>query len=164
MYQAAQQLVALATERGMRVAVAESLTGGAVASAIVDVPGASECFRGGAVTYATDAKASVLGVSEAQLERTGPVDPDVAREMASGVRQLFGADLGVATTGVAGPGPSDGAEAGTVYIGWSDAQGEGAELCHFDGDRPQVRVAAVKAALEMLVARIRILASSENPR
>jgi nicotinamide-nucleotide amidase len=96
--------------------VAESLTGGMLCSALIDVPGASAVVRGGVVSYATDLKHRLLGVDAGLLAANGPVDPDVATQMAHGVRERLGADWGVATTGVAGPDPQDGIAAGTVYI------------------------------------------------
>lgn len=112
----AAQLVRLLVQQGRTIAVAESLTGGLVASTIVGVPGASMVFRGGVVAYSTDVKASMLGVDPGLLERMGAVDPDVADEMAYGVARLLGADYGLATTGVAGPDPQDGQRVGTVWI------------------------------------------------
>ncbi len=138
------------TERGETIAVAESLTGGRVASAIVSVPGASACFRGGVVAYATRAKAVILGVSPRRLEETGPVDGVVAEQMAAGVAKLFDADYGVATTGVAGPGSADGHEAGTVWIGIHTPRGATSAQFHFPGNRDQVRNAAVSAALGLI--------------
>ena len=99
-------IVAELTARRMTVACAESLTGGLLADAFVRVPGASQVFRGGVCAYAADAKASVLGVDADRLASTGPVDEGVALEMARGVRRMFGADVALATTGVAGPGPA----------------------------------------------------------
>lgn len=112
----AAQLVRALGQQGRTLAVAESLTGGLVASTIVGVPGASTVFRGGVVAYATEVKASVLGVDAGLLERVGAVDSDVADEMALGVARLLGADYGLATTGVAGPDPQDGQPVGTVYV------------------------------------------------
>ena len=101
--EAARYLLSSAESRGLTVAVAESLTGGDVVSALVSVPGASTVVVGGVVAYATRIKAQVLGVDERRLERTGPVDGEVAEQMASGVAALMETDLGLATTGVAGP-------------------------------------------------------------
>ena len=103
-------------EHGQTVAVAESLTGGMLCSALVEVPGASAVVRGGVVAYATELKHRLLGVDAGLLAAHGPVDPEVAAQMAHGVRELLGADWGLATTGVAGPGPQDGIAAGTVYV------------------------------------------------
>jgi nicotinamide-nucleotide amidase len=113
---APHEVVAALTAAGRTLAVAESLTGGAVCDALVGVPGASACLRGGVVAYATDVKASVLGVPAGLLERHGAVHPEVALAMAAGVRALLGADLGVGTTGVAGPDPQDGHRPGDVWV------------------------------------------------
>ena len=102
--EAARCLLSAAQERGLTLAVAESLTGGGVVSALVGVPGASAVVVGGVVAYATRIKSQLLGVDRGRLERTGPVDGEVAEQMARGVARLMGADLGLATTGVAGPG------------------------------------------------------------
>jgi nicotinamide-nucleotide amidase len=112
----ASAVVFALSEHGQSVAVAESLTGGMLCSALIDVPGASVVVRGGVVAYATDLKHRLLGVDAGLLSANGPVDPDVAAQMAHGVRELLGADWGMATTGVAGPDPQDGIPAGTVYI------------------------------------------------
>lgn len=112
----AAQLVRVLGQQGRTIAVAESLTGGLVASTIVAVPGASAVLRGGVVAYATDVKASVLGVDAGLLGRVGAVDSDVADEMAAGVARLLGADYGLATTGVAGPDPQDGQPVGTLFV------------------------------------------------
>jgi PncC family amidohydrolase len=114
--EAAAALVRALVQQGRTLAVAESLTGGLVAATIVAVPGASAALRGGVVAYATEVKASVLGVDAGLLARVGAVDPDVADAMAAGVARLLGADYGVATTGVAGPDPQDGHPVGEVWI------------------------------------------------
>src|SRR5690348_17631019 len=100
---------------GQTVAVAESLTGGLVAAALTDVPGSSAVFRGAVVAYATELKAELLGVDAVMLRRHGAVYPAVAAAMAEGVRARLGATYGVATTGVAGPDPSDGQPVGTAH-------------------------------------------------
>ena len=144
------QLIGELTVRGLTIATAESLTGGGLVARLVDVPGASRVVRGGACTYAVDTKASVLGVSESQLAATGPVDEQVARQMARGARSLFGADIGLSTTGVAGPGPADGFEAGTVHIACAHPTGEEHHLLHLGGDRAAVRAGAIGAALALV--------------
>lgn len=144
------QLIGELTVRGLTIATAESLTGGGLVARLVDVPGASRVVRGGACTYAVDTKASVLGVSESQLAATGPVDEQVARQMARGARSLFGADIGLSTTGVAGPGPADGFEAGTVYIACAHPTGEEHRLLYLGGDRAAVRAGAIGAALALV--------------
>ncbi|MBT0773888.1 CinA family protein [Kineosporia sp. J2-2] len=114
--QSAAQIVSALSEQGRTVAVAESLTGGMVSASLVAIAGASAVLRGAVVAYATEVKRDVLGVDPDLLTARGPVDPDVAAQMALGVRRLLKADFGLATTGVAGPGPADGAPAGRVFV------------------------------------------------
>nr|MCW1079429.1 nicotinamide-nucleotide amidohydrolase family protein [Streptococcus anginosus] len=97
------ELVQVLRDCGQTVAFAESLTAGLAAASVADVPGASAVLRGGVVSYATDLKASILGVSSERLASHGPVDREVALQMARGVCDVAGADVGMATTGVAGP-------------------------------------------------------------
>ncbi|MCI2266391.1 CinA family protein [Sediminivirga luteola] len=143
--------------RGLSLGVAESLTGGLLAARIVAVPGASAVFRGGVVSYATDLKHAILGVEASLLASRGAVDPDVARAMARGARHVLGADLALATTGVAGPEPQDGQPVGRVFVAvagllapGTDA-GEWVRRLDLGGNRQQIREAAVTAALELLV-------------
>ena len=150
---APEVLEALAA-RGWTVAVAESLTGGMVVSSLVDVPGASAVVRGGVVAYATDVKRDVLGVDDALLAERGAVDPDVARQMASGVRDLLGADVGISTTGVAGPEPQDGRPVGTVYVAVVTPENERVSALTLSGSRSSVRKAATSAALEACRAMV----------
>ena len=148
---AARALLHSAEERGMTLAIAESLTGGQVASNLVEVPGASRVLVGAVVAYATRIKAQVLGVDAAHLERTGPVDRDVALQMADGVRRLLGADVGLATTGVAGPGPADGHPAGTVHVAVVAPWGQRHRELHLSGDRSQIRCATVMEVCELAI-------------
>lgn len=153
-YELAQSLVTRLTQTGLTIAAAESLTGGLVCSALVDVPGASAVLRGSVTAYATELKAQVLGVDAARLASVGPVDAQVAQEMADGAAQLLGADVAVATTGVAGPGPADGHEAGTVYIAAIAPWGSVWRLLQLEGQRSQIRTQTVRhvlvLALELL--------------
>lgn len=156
----ARRLVATLTERGETLAVAESLTGGLVVSTLVGVPGASAVVRGGVVAYATPVKHSVLGVSAALLEANGAVDPEVARQMASGVRRALAVDgapatWGISTTGVAGPDPQDGQAVGTVFVGIADADGATAFALRLDGDRAAIRSATVSELLSRMSSTIR---------
>lgn len=149
--EAARCLLSTAEERGLTVAVAESLTGGEVTSTLVSVPGASSVVVGGVVAYATRIKSQVLGVDERRLERTGPVDGEVAKQMAVGVAALLGTDIGLATTGVAGPGPADGHPAGTVYVAVSSPWGAVSRKLSLEGDRSRVRDGATTAVLALAV-------------
>jgi len=115
-HEAAAAIIGLLAGRGQTVAVAESLTGGLLAAALTSIPGASAAFRGAVVAYATELKATVLGVPAGLLDRHGAVHPGVAAAMAAGVRRRMSATIGAATTGVAGPDSADGQPVGTVYI------------------------------------------------
>lgn len=152
---AAVEAVRLLRERGETIACAESLTGGLLCAALVDVPGASDVVVGGVVSYATRVKHSVLGVDGEHLARRGAVDPGTAAQMADGVRRLLDADWGIATTGVAGPGPNEGKPAGTVFVGLDGPDHRlRSEPLHLDGDRDAVRRGTVGAALSSLVATL----------
>ena len=158
----AAEIVAAAARRGATIAVAESLTGGAVLAALVDVPGASAVLRGGVVAYATELKHTLLDVPAGLLAARGAVDPEVAEAMALGALRRTGADVAVATTGVAGPDSQDGRPVGLVYIGVASivpTPGAGATAPvprldsaehRFAGDRAAIRTAATRAALEAL--------------
>ncbi|MGL4256836.1 MAG: CinA family protein [Microbacterium sp.] len=150
----AADLLAALGARGWTVAVAESLTGGLVAAAIVDVPGASASMRGGVVAYATDVKRDVLGVDSALLASAGAVDSAVAWQMAEGARRVLGADVGIATTGVAGPEPQDGKPVGTVCIAVVAPDGSAGATVLLEGDRAAIREAATAAALKLAISRV----------
>jgi len=154
--QDAADLVRLLTDAGLTLAVAESLTGGSVVAAFVAVPGASACLRGGVVAYATDLKATLLGVPHALLDAVGPVDPEVALAMAQGVRDRLGADYGVATTGVAGPEPHGGHPPGTFHVAVAGPAGDAVRSVRTGagGGRAGVRAAARDAAVTLLLERV----------
>lgn len=136
-------------DRGRTLAVAESLTGGLVAATLVDVPGASRVLRGGVVAYATDLKTALLGVDPGLLAAHGAVHPEVAAQMARGVRERLRADVGLATTGVAGPDPQDGRNAGTVFVAVSTADGERVRELAIEGGRAEVRAVSRDAVLAL---------------
>ncbi|MET2012269.1 nicotinamide-nucleotide amidohydrolase family protein [Microbacterium chocolatum] len=143
----AATLLAALRERGWTVACAESLTGGLVCAELTGVPGASATVRGGVVAYATECKVSVLGVDPALTERVGAVDPDVAGQMAEGARRLFAADVGIATTGVAGPDPQDGQPVGTVHLCVATPGGVAGLRLSLSGSRAEIRSETVRRAL-----------------
>jgi len=147
----AAAVVARLAAAGETLAVAESLTGGLLVARIVDVPGASAVLRGAVVAYATDLKHRLLGVDGELLAREGAVHPQVAAQMAGGVRARLGATWGVATTGVAGPDPQDGRPPGTVYVGLAGPHGVRSVGLRLRGDRAQVRAGTVDAALALLL-------------
>ena len=154
------ELIAELTRRGLRIAVAESLTGGLVMGELTRIPGASLAVSGGIVAYDTAVKRSLLGVPADLLEAEGAVHPAVARHMAEGVRMALAidgrpADLGIATTGAAGPDPQDGKAPGTVYVGIADADGVQAVELALTGDRDAIRRATVRAAVDAALERLR---------
>lgn len=151
----AVEILSLMTDSGHTVATAESLTGGLVAAALTDIPGSSAVFRGGVVAYATELKASLLGVDTGMLKRHGPVHGPVAAAMADGVRNRLGATIGVATTGVAGPGAADGFPAGTVHVAVSLADDTVVRTMVLAGNRDEVRRLTVERVLGLLLGRLR---------
>lgn len=139
---------------GQTVATAESLTGGLLCASLVDIPGASDVLLGGVVAYSPAVKADVLGVDAELVERVGTVHPDVAAAMATGVVRLLGATWGVATTGVAGPEPSEGKPVGTVHVAVAGPGEVVANGFSFHGDRRLVREQTVDAVLSLLLGRL----------
>jgi PncC family amidohydrolase len=146
-------LGALLTERpGPTVAAAESCSGGEVAHRITSVPGSSAYFLGSIVAYANDAKHRLLGVPGEVLETKGAVSPECARSMAEGARRAFGADVAIATTGIAGPGGATARKPiGLVYLAVAWPGGAIVDEHRFPGDRAAVVAAAAEAALRLLL-------------
>ena len=138
---------------GLKAVTAESCTGGGVAAALTDVPGSSQWFERGYVTYSNAAKIADLGVEAATLERHGAVSAAVVQEMVAGALRVSGADVAVAISGIAGP---DGGTAekpvGLVFLA-AARRGDGVHVVreHFHGDRAAIRSAAVAAALQLIV-------------
>ncbi len=137
---------------GLTVAVAESCTGGLIGSLITDVAGSSEYFLGGVVAYSNDVKKALLGVGEQTLASKGAVSPETALEMAQGIRKLLNSDIGLATTGIAGPtGAVPGKPVGTVYVGLATASFSAVKRFFFPGlGRLSVKNLAAKSALDFL--------------
>lgn len=158
----ATDVVRLLTVNSGTLAVAESLTGGLVAAEITSVPGASKVFRGSVTAYATDLKHRLLGVDATLLAQRGAVDPQVAAQMAAGVRAALGADWGIATTGVAGPDAQDGQAVGTVFVavhgplgaGSGSAAGGKVEHLRLNGDRAEIRMESVRSVLALLLKEL----------
>lgn len=157
---AASDVVVALRARGWTLGVAESLTGGALSSEVVSVPGASAVLLGAVVAYATPVKHTLLGVDERLLAVHGPVHPEVAVQMAEGVRKAVAvhalpADVGVSTTGIAGPDSPDGQPVGTVHIGVATPSRSVSRAWLFSGDRVSIRRQTVEAALSMLLDEAR---------
>jgi PncC family amidohydrolase len=149
---AEEHILRLMVSKALKMSVAESCTGGLIASRITDVAGSSEYFEAGIVTYSNQSKTRFLGVPEGLLIAHGAVSREVAESMANGVRQATGSDVGLSVTGIAGPGGgSDIKPVGTVFIGLSWYGGFTARGFRFQGDRAEIRQQASEAALQMTV-------------
>jgi PncC family amidohydrolase len=150
----AEQLQGICLGRGLTVALAESCTGGLIASTITSVPGSSGYFLGGVVSYSNESKEAFLGVPAATLAAHGAVSAQVAKAMALGARARFAASLAVAITGIAGPdGGTDEKPVGLTYVGLADAAGAEVRRFTFDEDRAGNREAGTREALEWLITR-----------
>lgn len=157
-------VVAELTRRGLTIGVAESLTGGLLVAELISVPGASAVVRGGIVAYNTALKRTLLGVDAALLSAHGAVHPDVAAQMADGIRLATAvdgesADIGISTTGVAGPESQDGHPVGTVFVGVATDGGTSVVALHLEGDRETIRRAVVS---ESLVALQQVLTNLDS--
>jgi len=151
----AEKVVAAMVRRGVTCATAESCTGGGVGFALTSVAGSSSVFLGGVTSYANSVKTGVLGVSPETLQSVGAVSPEVASQMASGVKRLLGSDYAVSLTGIAGPGGGSAEKpVGLVWFGLAAPDGVKTESRVFQGDRAAVRAAAVGHALELLLAAV----------
>lgn len=138
--------------KGMTLVTAESLTGGGIGAALTAVPGASDVFKGGVISYTDQVKEQVLFVSREILKCYGAVSAPTAGAMAAGVRMVLGADVAVSVTGLAGPGGDDfGNPVGTVYIGFSSQLKSLVKEYHFEGNRNEVRSQTVTAALKLIL-------------
>jgi nicotinamide-nucleotide amidase len=144
----------LLTGSNRTLGTAESVTAGLVGARITTVPGSSDFYLGGVISYATEAKASVLGVDPDVLAELGPVSEATAGAMAEGVRRLLGASVGLATSGVAGPAEQGGQPVGTVCLGVADAAGTVTRKIRAPGDRAQIRAWATTSALDLLRCRL----------
>ena len=148
-------LIALLRGMDASVATAESLTGGLVCSALVAVPGASDVVRGGIIAYTAAAKIDLLGVPADLILRYGTVDEHVAASMANAARRRFGSTYGLATTGVAGPDPSEDKPVGTVHVAIAGPEGTDSCALWLTGDRDTIRNSTVDELLSRFVDRVR---------
>lgn len=150
-----EALVRLLKERGLHITAAESCTGGLISQRITSVPGASEVYDGGVITYANRIKETLVSVPAETLAAHGAVSEETACAMAEGVRLLMGADIGISATGIAGPGGGTPEKpVGTVYIGISTPDGTEAKRFSFTGDRERIRLLTSSHALRMVLVRL----------
>lgn len=141
--------------RSLMLATAESLTGGRVGDVLSAAPGASGTYLGGVISYATEVKQKVLGVPGGVVDEHGVVSAECAAAMASGVRDLLGADYGLSTTGVAGPTTQEGKPVGLVFVAVAGPRGVRTDRFDFDGERPEIREQAMRAAIDVALEVVR---------
>ena len=142
-------------QRGKTLAAAESLTGGGIGSALTAIPGASEVYKGGVISYVNEVKRNVLGVPQEILDRYGAVSPWTAGYMASGVRELLKADYAISVTGLAGPGGDEfGHPVGTVYIGFESNPKSLVKQFRFEGTREEIRHQTIEKAMELILENL----------
>jgi PncC family amidohydrolase len=140
---------------GKTLATAESCTGGMIGAALTAVPGASRVYKGGVVSYWSEVKEKLLGVSGEDLENLGPVSMQVAGSMAQGARKLLKTDVAVSVTGLAGPdGDEFGRPVGTVFVGFDNGARTVVRQYRFGGDRDSVRRQAAEAALKLILENV----------
>ena len=149
------EIIATLTAKHFTIAVAESLTGGLLVAELISIPGASAVVSGGVVAYNTELKHTLLGVDAEVLAAHGAVHPDVAAQMAAGVRDALAvagepAHIGISTTGVAGPDPQDGQPVGTVYLGFAIGSAVTTKHLQLEGSRAAIRQAVVYESLREL--------------
>ena len=147
----ASRVIEIFREKGLSLALAETCTGGMIAETVTNVAGASDIFYGSAVTYVNSAKEHILGVAHETLEKHGAVSSECAEEMACGARSVYGADVAMSVTGIAGPGGgSEATPVGTVWFGLATKDGAETFRRRFDGDRAAVRRQTVEEVLRRL--------------
>ena len=138
--------------RSATIGTAESITGSGLGALMTAAPGASETYRGGVVSYATDVKQGLLGVSAETIEKYGVVSAECAREMALGTRSLLTCDYAVSTTGVAGPDSQEGKPVGTVFVAVADGVDVTVKELSLSGDRSEIRDASCREAVSAVLA------------
>lgn len=138
--------------KGKTLVTAESCTGGGIGAALTAIPGSSEVYKGGIISYTNWVKEKLLNVDAELLETHGAVSAEVAKAMAEGARRALQADIAVSVTGLAGPGGDEfGNPVGTVYIGYSDSRITDSIACYFTGNREEIRNQATEAALKIVL-------------
>ena len=151
-----KEVIDLLREKNLTIATAESCTGGLIGAELVNVPGASDVYGFGFITYANEAKEKILGVRKETLSTVGAVSPETAEEMARGAARAAGSDLAVSVTGIAGPGGgSPEKPVGLVYIGLYDRGNVIVEKCLFSGDRTKIRNQTRDTAISLILRALR---------
>ena len=146
------QIGALLRQRGLKLAIAESCTGGLIGHRITNVSGSSDYFIGGVVAYAYEAKVALLGVSWKTLSEFGAVSRETVLEMAVGARRALDTDIAISVSGIAGPGGGlPNKPVGTTWVGMAAPEGQWARVFRFSGDRERNKVSAAEAALQLLL-------------
>ena len=144
-------------DRKLTIAVAESCTGGLLGSKITDVPGSSEYFLGGVIAYQNEVKESLLHVPQQVIAAHGAVSAQTVEAMAGGCRELFECDIAISITGIAGPGGGSADKpVGLVYVGLATASGVISRRFQWDGSRTQNKESSVRAAMEMILATLKM--------
>ena len=149
------EIVDLLKKRGETLSVAESVTGGALSKSITDAEGASHVFLGGVIAYSVESKLHDLDVPKDLIDKHSVYSEETALAMAEGTKRRFGSDWAIATTGVAGPGPSHGVYPGTVWIAILGAEKREIFSLHLEGDRDAIRTGAVESALSAFARILR---------
>ena len=144
----------LLTDKSLTVACAESCTGGLLTSLLTDVPGSSRYVKGSVTAYTNEVKRAALGVASETLDKYGAISAKTAEEMANGVRRFLDADVGLATTGNAGPSADEDKPVGLVYVAVSFADKVLAIECRFNGTRTDIKKQAANAALLLLIENL----------
>lgn len=158
------QLGQLLSERGLTISVAESFTGGMIGHVITNAPGSSRYFEGGVIAYANEVKMEILGVSEQTLIDHGAVSKATVLEMARGVRAALNTDIGISSSGIAGPeGGSAQKPVGMAWIGLSASNTEYAEQFLFQGDRLQIKEQGVQTAIQRVIDFLVKMSQYEPP-
>ena len=148
----AREVISKLTDEGRTLATAESCTGGLLGKLLTDIPGASNAYKGGVISYVNEIKHRLLGVEQETLDVCTAVSRETAHEMAKGAREIVRADVGISTTGLAGPdGDGTGRPIGLVYIAMDMEHFSFNKELHLSGSRAQIREDAARAVFEMLL-------------
>ena len=150
----ANELIQKLSQRHLTISVAESLTGGLVAASLTQIPGASAVFKGGIIAYRDEIKQKVLKVDPALITKFTSISEPVAQSMATNIREIMNTDIGIATTGVAGPDKSDGFAPGIVFVAISIGDHKICQKLELVGDRTQIRDQSVNEIFKLTLSQL----------